>query len=199
MRSFQWLPEPLGIRVNQVGHGPGARRCGLYLCLRRTAGAAAHLSALGLSIYVGVLSRLGTSASHTPLHLKHPAPKRSFLVAPSLHGCSSYPSIPSFFNCLTKSSLKSPVLSNTLINHILECGVYMEQDSRGNYWSRCLFQIIYFEIRKTFAELSISARRKGHFEPVSKFDMEDSRNFDINLEERHNPGSVLGPAHKCHH
>ncbi|XP_059806320.1 probable transmembrane reductase CYB561D1 isoform X1 [Hypanus sabinus] len=61
MRSSQWLSEPLGARVGQAGHGSGARRCGLYLCLRKTAGAAAHLSALGLSIYVGVLSRLGTS------------------------------------------------------------------------------------------------------------------------------------------
>ncbi|XP_051890870.1 probable transmembrane reductase CYB561D1 [Pristis pectinata] len=61
MRSYRWLPEPLGTRVNPMVPGAGARHCGLYLCLRKMAGAAAHLSALGLGVYLGVLSRLGTS------------------------------------------------------------------------------------------------------------------------------------------
>lgn len=50
--------------MNQAGAGKGAarRRCGgLYLYLRKAAGATAHLSALTISVYVGVLSRLGTS------------------------------------------------------------------------------------------------------------------------------------------
>lgn len=66
--------------MNQAGAGAGKgaarRRCGgLYLYLRKAAGAAAHLSALAISVYVGVLSRLGTS--------------ESFLLAPSLHVCGS--------------------------------------------------------------------------------------------------------------
>lgn len=52
--------------MNQAGAGAGKgaarRRCGgLYLYLRKAAGATAHLSALTISVYVGVLSRLGTS------------------------------------------------------------------------------------------------------------------------------------------
>ncbi|XP_067913625.1 cytochrome b561 domain-containing protein 1 [Heterodontus francisci] len=57
MRSPSRLPEPLGGRAESVGR----RGCGLFPCLRKAAGAAAHLSAVGLSVYLGSLSRLGTS------------------------------------------------------------------------------------------------------------------------------------------
>ncbi|XP_067863836.1 cytochrome b561 domain-containing protein 1 [Heptranchias perlo] len=57
MRSPQRLPEPLGGR----GERARKRRCGLYVCLRKAAGVAAHVSAFGLSVYLGALSRLGTS------------------------------------------------------------------------------------------------------------------------------------------
>ncbi|XP_069797993.1 probable transmembrane reductase CYB561D1 [Narcine bancroftii] len=60
MRANHWLPERLSVRMKQARPG-AARTCGLHLCLRTVAGLAAHLSAVGLSVFVGGLSRLGTS------------------------------------------------------------------------------------------------------------------------------------------
>ncbi|XP_020373586.1 probable transmembrane reductase CYB561D1 isoform X1 [Rhincodon typus] len=57
MRSPQRLPEPLGVWAEPSSSWAG----GLLPCLRKAAVAAAHVSAIGLSLYLGMLSRLGTS------------------------------------------------------------------------------------------------------------------------------------------
>ncbi|XP_078062858.1 putative transmembrane reductase CYB561D1 [Mustelus asterias] len=57
MRSPQRLPDPPG----GWAEPGGPRACGLLPCLRKAAGVAAHVSAAAVSVYLGTLSRLGTS------------------------------------------------------------------------------------------------------------------------------------------